>query len=459
MPPARLARDYDRQGRANRARVRVVLAAGWAVLAMPVVMFLAEDGFGRFANLGEAVNALGIIAGLLATSALLAMLLLSARVPVIERALGQPRATSLHSTLGDAVVLGLVGHALAVLGGYAIMDGMSIVDEFVLMWGEDVDLVLAVAGIVLLGVVVVSSIAAARRRLPYEAWHAIHLASYVAVGLAVPHMFSMSGLLAEGSWQRTYWIVLLVATGAALLVFRFLRPLQLSLRHRLRVASVTPAGPGTYHVEFTGRALDRLGVRAGQYLHWRFLAPGLWWHQHPFSVSAVPAQGRLRITVRELGAGTVALRQVRPGTPVAIEGPYGRFTDAARTRSTVTLVGAGAGIAPLRAILEETGFEPGAATVVLRGSTPEDLVLADEMAELCRRRGAHLIELVGHRAGDRWVPADRPGLTLAELVPDVARGDLYVCGPDGFTASVVADAAAAGVPSSRVHTEAFSYAA
>ncbi len=327
------------------------------------------------------------------------------------------------------------------------------------MWGEDVDLILAVAGILLLGVVTVSSIAAARRRLPYEAWHVIHLASYLAVGLSIPHMFSMSGLLAQGSWQRVYWIALLAATGAALLVFRFAVPLVATLRHRVRVESVTPAGPGTYHVEFTVGDLDRLGVRAGQYLHWRFLAPGLWWHQHPFSVSAAPARGRLRITVRELGPGTVALRQVRPGTLVAIEGPYGTFTDAARTSATLTLVGAGAGIAPLRAILQEARFEPGAATVVLRGSTPDGLVLADEVAELCRRRGARLIELVGHRAGDRWVPADQPELTLADLVPDVASGDLYVCGPDGFTGSVLADAAAAGVPPWRVHTEAFSFAA
>lgn len=133
------------------------------------------------------------------------------------------------------------------------------------------------------------------------------------------------------------------------------------------VTAVTSAGPNVFHIEVSGRMLDRLGVQAGQYLHWRFLAPGLWWHQHPFSVSAAPSAARLRITVRVLGAGTAALRDLRVGTKVFIEGPYGTFTDGARTTDAITLVGAGAGIAPIRTILESTAFHPGAATVVLRG--------------------------------------------------------------------------------------------
>ena len=359
-------------------------ATGWLLLAMTVVMVLAEDGLGRFSDLGSGVNALGIIAGLLATTAMLLMLLLSARVPLVDRALGQPLATSLHSKFGDYVVIGLGLHALLVLVGYAIMDNLAFFDEFGLLWGES-DFVLGVVGIGLLVAVVVSSIVAVRKRLPYEVWHVIHLISYAAVGVAIPHMFSMSGLLANGSWQRLYWIGLLVATGLCLLVFRFLRPLWSSLRHRLKVVAVEDLGAGVFSIELAGHAVDRLGVMAGQYLHWRFLARGLWWHQHPFSVSAVPKDGRLRITVRELGRGTAALRHVPLGTAVAIEGPYGTFTDDARVTDSVTLVGAGAGIAPLRAILEQAANR-------VRYRHPAGLPsrggrAGRRVAELYRRRG------------------------------------------------------------------------
>ncbi|MBK8447269.1 MAG: ferric reductase-like transmembrane domain-containing protein [Micropruina sp.] len=434
-----------------------LIAAGCATMAMSVVLFLADGGLARFATLGGALVAVGVLAGLLATNALLLMLLLAARVPLIDGSLGQPRAMSLHSRLGDQVVYGLGVHAVFLLLGYMVLDNASLVAEWAYLWPQS-DFVLAVVGMgLLLLLVVVSSVVAARRRLPYEVWHGIHLTSYAAVGLAIPHMFSMSGLLGEGSWQRTYWIAILVVTGAALLVFRFLAPLVISLRHKLWVVSVQPAGPDAYNIELSGRRLDRLGARSGQYLHWRFLGKGLWWHQHPFSLSAAPGPDKLRITVRSRGGGSAALASVLPGTRVFVEGPYGSFTDRARTSKTIALVGAGIGIAPIRALLEDATFAPGCATVILRASRPEELYLLDEIERLCHRRGASLIVLTGHRAEGCWVPADRVDLTLSELVPGLADADLYLCGPSGFTALVTAEAVASGVPARRIHVEDFNW--
>lgn len=63
------------------------------------------------------------------------------------------------------MVIGLGLHAVLVLVGYAAMDAISIIDEFVYLWAQS-DFILAVAAMALLVAVVVSSIAAARRRLP-----------------------------------------------------------------------------------------------------------------------------------------------------------------------------------------------------------------------------------------------------------------------------------------------------
>lgn len=438
------------------ARETGLMIAGWATMVMSVVLFLLDGGLARFATIGGSLTAVGILTGLTATNALLLMLVLAARVPFIDRSLGQPRATSLHAKLGDWVVYGLVVHAVFLLLGYSLMDNTSLLAELVYLWPQG-DFILAVLGLGLLLVVVVSSIVVARRRLPYEVWHAIHLVSYAAVGVAIPHMFSMSGLLAQGSWQRTYWIVILAVTGAVLAGFRFLTPLVSSVRHQLRVVSVQPASPDAVSIELGGRHLDRLGARSGQYLHWRFLGKGVWWHQHPFSLSASPRSDKLRITVRTLGKGSAALASVRPGTRVFIEGPYGNFTDATRTSGAIALVGAGIGIAPIRALLEDATFTHGQATVILRASRPEELYLLDEIEHLCHRRGATLKVLTGHRADDRWVPADQADLSLGELIPDLAGTDLYVCGPSGFTRSVVAEAEASGVPTRRIHVEDFAW--
>jgi ferredoxin-NADP reductase len=136
---------------------------------------------------------------------------------------------------------------------------------------------------------------------------------------------------------------------------------------------------------------------------------------------------------------------------VAIEGPYGVFTAETRESERVLLVGAGVGITPVRALLEELP-ESAQAVVILRGSTHEDVVLGDEVADLVADRGGRLHELVGPRGRVRL---DSHALTA--LVPDVAERDLYVCGPEAFQDALIAAARDAGVPDTRIHHESFSF--
>jgi len=433
----------------------------WSSLAVPVALWLGADGPAAAASsLGGALTAAGIVAGLVATAAMVLMLWLSARVPVIDRTIGQDRATALHARLGQATVGGLLAHGLLVVAGYAVADSQGLPAEFATLWTFGDFALAVVAGVLLVGVSV-SSVVAARRRLPYEAWHAVHLLSYAAVGTSLPHQFSMGGLFAEGL-ARWYWAAVWLATGYVTLRHRLLGPLFTSLDHRLVVSSVEFETPDVATITMTGRRVAGLGAAAGQYFHWRFLAPGLWWHQHPFSLSAAPAGDTLRITVRNLGAGSARLLRVRPGTPVAIEGPYGLFSDRSRTSEDVVLVGFGVGVAPVRAVLEETAFAPGRATVILRAATEADLLLLDEIDALCRVKGARLFTLVGHRGHDAagrpvWLPEQDAHLRLADLCPRVADADVYVCGPTAAADLVVADARAAGAPADRVHCERFDW--
>ncbi len=447
---------------ARRLLVRRLLSVALLVamagsFVMAVVLFLDNGGASQFDNLADILVSIGILAALTATNALLMMLLLAARVPVIDRVLGQARATSLHAKLGEWVVLGLIAHATFLLVGYAMLDGVGIFGEFGYLWGESNDFILAVVAIGALFAVAGSSFAVARKHLPYEAWHAVHLLSYAAVGLAIPHMFSMSGLLAAGSWRRTYWVAVLVLTGVALAWFRFLTPVVSSLRFQVRVQRVVRLDADTYNIEFTGRHLDRLGAQAGQFLRWRFLTRRTWWQDHPFSLSTAVTPTGMRVTVRAGGRGTRALADLTPGTLVAIEGPYGAFTHDRRTRRQVVLVGAGAGIAPVRSLLEHADVELGAATVVLRDSDLNRVPLLREIRDLCESLDARLVVLTGHRASERWVPEANAALTLADLVPGVADADLYVCGPAGFVDSVIADARAAHVPAAQIHHEQFAW--
>jgi predicted ferric reductase len=112
-----------------------------------------------------------------ATDLVLVMLLLAARVPLIERAVGHDAAMALHGRLGKPVVYLLVAHGVLLLSGYAVADGVDPVAEAVAIWSLP-DLPLALLGFGLFALVVVTSLVALRRRLRYETWHLVHLLAY-----------------------------------------------------------------------------------------------------------------------------------------------------------------------------------------------------------------------------------------------------------------------------------------
>ena len=115
------------------------------------------------------------------------------------------------------------------------------------------------------------------------------------------------------------------------------------------------------------------------------------------------------------------------------------------------LIGAGVGITPLRALLED--LPPSVdVTVVVRASATDELVHRDEVAALVAQRGGQFHEVIGSRHKVRFDAS-----TLRRLVPELPSSDVYVCGPDGFSKSMVAAAVKLGVPRSRIHEEAFAF--
>jgi len=91
--------------------------------------------------------------------------------------------------------------------------------------------------------------------------------------------------------------------------------------------------------------------------------------------------------------------------------------------------------------------------VILRASGPENLVLLDELRELCDDRGIALHLMTGPRHEDHWVSLGYAGHDLATLAPDLEDSDVFVCGPGGFVDSVLAEARGLGVSPEQCHEE------
>jgi predicted ferric reductase len=434
--------------------------ASWSSAAAAVALFLAAGGASRFSTAAEIVTSVGVIAGLIGTDLVLVMLVLAARIPAIDRAVGYDRAMALHRTLGKPALYLLLGHAVFLLIGYGMTEGINPVAEIFSLWAVP-DMPFAFLGLGLMITVVVTSLSKVRRLYPYETWHVIHLLSYAAVLVAVPHQLSLGGILAEGSVERVYWLALYIFALGSIVTFRVIEPVVSSLRHQLLVEKVEQVAPDVVSIHFSGRGLKKLGSRGGQFFVWRFWTGKTWGHSHPISLSAVPTDNHARITIRTLGKGTGRLASLPVGTRVSIQGPYGLFTDAARTAPKLAIVAAGIGVTPVRALLEQSRIAPGEATILLRASTENETYLWNEMATMAQSRRAAFYTMIGKRPKgiSTWMSEGdyNRGVTLRSSFPDLLQSDLYVCGPTVWTDLVVRDAKALGLPSHQIHTERFDW--
>jgi predicted ferric reductase len=433
--------------------VAVVIVAN---VVIAIGLWLRHGGLDTSTGPGGVLTGLGQLSGLLCADAVLLQLLLMARVPVLERRLGFDGLARWHRWNGFAAVVLVVVHAVAITLGYAAAGRLSIpgqVGDFIRHYP---DVLMAVLGTALLIGVAVTSIRAARARLSREAWYFVHLYAYLAVALGFAHQLAVGTDFVDDPVARAWWVALYVVVGGSIVLWRVGRPLWFNARHRLRVADVVTEGPGVFSVYVTGRNLDRIPAEAGQFFLWRILTRDGWWQAHPFSLSAAPHGRSLRITIKELGDFTRQLGDLRAGTRVFAEGPYGTFTAGRQTQRRALLIAGGIGITPLRALLETLPTGPGDVTLLYRVQRPEDFVFRDELDRLVRKRGIVLYPIAGTDIGDD--ETDRLGVpALRRLVPDVADRDVYLCGPPALVDALHRRLRHLGVPRHQIHSERFAY--
>ncbi|MFF3378849.1 ferric reductase-like transmembrane domain-containing protein [Streptomyces sp. NPDC002680] len=424
-----------------RTGLYAVLAANVAV----VTVFFAQAGFAS-----NALIVMGRLAGLYGALFMAFQLVLVARLPWLDHRIGMDRLTSWHRWVGFGLLWTLMAHAVFITFGYAEGTSMGPVDELVELAETTEGVLRAIVALVLIMIIGAVSARYARRRLAYETWHFIHLYTYVAVVLAFTHQVGVGTTFTSSSAATTYWWTMWGVALGSVFLGRVVLPLRKNLRHQLRVSAVVPEADNVVSIYMTGRDLDKLPARAGQFFLWRFLTKDRWWQANPFSLSAAPDGRSLRLTAKVAGDGTATLKHIPVGTRVFAEGPYGAFTSMHRTRPEAVLIAGGVGVTPIRALLEEIQSH---AVVIYRVARDQDAVLYEELRDIAHAKGCELHLVSGPVAPDKLAPAE-----LAKLVPDITDRDVFLCGPPPMMNAVLRSLRELGVPKSQTHFERFSLA-
>ena len=232
--------------RLQRTQAAAVLAFLLAN-GLAIVWLWAHGGNLDVHKTADVLTSLARLTGLLSAYLALVQVLLLARLPALERAIGFDRLSVWHRWNGHVCIDLVVAHVLLSVWGYAMLDRLGFFGELTTMIGGGIypGMVTATIGTVALLAVVATSIVIVKRRLRYEWWYAVHLLAYAGIALAWFHQIPTGNELVLDQAAADYWRSLYLATLALLVAYRLVAPAIAFFRHGLRVAAVRRRAPAS----------------------------------------------------------------------------------------------------------------------------------------------------------------------------------------------------------------------
>jgi len=202
----------------------------------------------------------------------------------------------------------------------------------------------------------------------------------------------------------------------------------------------------------------------GQYATLSFPAHEYLRSERSFSIASSAAdRSTLRFGIRIGGKYTSALRDLRPGDPVFVRGPFGDFTmDTINDKRFVFLAG-GIGVTPFLSMIRTILFEqkPIQLTLFYSVRSLEDAPFRKDLDELEK---TYKNFTVIYAVTDKKIPDSTskyfPGRISKELIIRQLESNpweqrFFLCGPHPFMKSMMETLNSIGVPESAVRTERF----
>ncbi len=381
---------------------------------------------------------------------------LAARLKWIERPFGLNLTFPFHRRMGICAALLLLSHPiLLIIGGGGLelaLDG----DWYI--WVGKLTLVLLLVHV---GI----SIWRQRLGLSFETWRRWHdiLAPAIII-LAFTHSW-VASISESILFIKVQWAMFLAIALALLAYHRGYTPWRLR-QAPYQVTGVSQEAGNVWTVSFAPPAgQPRFDFVPGQFQFVTFLdTPGLPAEEHHFTISSSPAlAGSHTSTIKASGDFTSQMAKVKPGDPVAIEAPFGRFSHVFYPEEQdLVFIAGGIGITPLMSNLRhmrDTGTRRRVLLLyVNRGEA--DIVFKEELDHMAGKKAPQLeVVHVLTQPGSNW-PGESGRLDrekLSRLCGARLNSSVFLlCCPPPMIRGLVASLKELGVPISRISYEYFS---
>jgi len=308
---------------------------------------------------------------------------------------------------------------------------------------------------------VVTALWRAKLNIRYETWHLSHIVlAVVAVTGGLLHMVGWSFYLTD-PWKRALWIGLTIFWIGLLLYVRIFKPLFM-LRRPYRVTEVRKERGDTTTLVMQPEGHPGFRFTPGQFgwlTVWGspFKITG---HPFSFSSSAAVADGRVEMSIRDLGDFTSEICNVPVGHCVYLDGPYGAFTIGNPADMHVLIAG-GVGVTPMMSMIRTLADRGDKRPVILLyGSKDWDsITFREELEALKERLNLTVIHVLatppaGWTSEQGFINAE---MLKRHLPPPFADHEYFICGPGVMMDAIEKALGEMNVPMSKYHSERYSF--
>lgn len=430
---------------------RIVLY--FLTIAVPVIVSVAVGGTEGVPL--SVVTALRI--ALIGLTIISLQFVLASRSKRIERGVGLDTVFRFHRAMAICAVALLAAHPVLLSAGFG---NWGLLTSF----NQSPAVLVGKLALLILLIQAVTSLYRLSLRLEFEWWRRAHNVLAVSV-LAFGCFHALNvGQSHEFPAFRIVPVTLLVVAASAYIYTKIIAPRRAS-RSPYRVLSINPEAGRvtTLTLSPTGKGIE--ANAPGQFAFIRFrTGSGVPSEEHPFTISSAPSEsGHLTFTIKNSGDFTSKIRDARPGDLVAIQGPYGVFSNTFHPEEKdLVFIAGGIGITPLMSMIRGMKVSSYDAHVLLiyGNVTESEIVFREELDDLSRAglpnlRVVHML----NKPGDDWQGARgyiSRDLIVQECGEDLSGKAFYICGPVVMMDKVRSILRGLGVPKRSIHWERFS---
>ncbi len=416
------------------------------LVIIPVISwFLMEPLKYRFFGLTGTMTSLGQIAGILGITLFSINLILSARIKILEKFFqGLSNVYSYHRIIGQVSFVLLLFHPVFLLVRYLSIS-LAAALEFLTPFKD-----LAVSyGSISLTLMVLLMVLTLYIKLKYNVWKMSHKFMVFVFVFALLHAMFISSDISRDLFLRIY-LLGLGFIGLALSFYQVFLSKWLNNDKIYTLKKINILTPQVVELELeTGN--KKIKFIPGQFIFIRFLSGSVSQEAHPFSISSSADSSSLQVVIKSLGDFTEKLKSLQPGIKVAVEGPYGKFSNLNIVNKNQVWIAGGVGITPFLSMARSLNNSEYNIDLYYSVNNISEAVFIDELKEMELNKKIRLI---------LWSSSEKGYLTankISELTSGLNSRDVLLCGPASFMFGLQKQLVDLKISKKNIHFENFKF--